>query len=339
MIPDVLKKLHLMQHPHVVILGAGASYAATPDGEKNQRKMPLMKDLPHALDLVSILDENQFIEATSDFEVFYDSLNASGNLRLQNLIEEKVVSFFDSVRITDKVTLYDRLVLSLRKKDAIATFNWDPLLVYAYRRNGFLKTLPALLFLHGNVRLGACYDCNQLGWNDDRCLKCKKPMKSVRLLYPVTEKDYSSDPIINEEWRHLEWFLENSYFVTIFGYSAPKTDVDARSRIIDKLSSNRNKNLLQLEIIDPYAEDLTRGNLADVVTDIHYHNSDSFESSWLSRHPRLSCEALFQATMMVSPIIPYPQPSTENLSELQEWAKEFHVSFPDFLQEGQEWQG
>jgi len=340
MIPEKLKKVPLRPHPHVVILGAGASRAATPDGEKWQRIMPLMKELPHALDLRSILDKEQFIEATRDFEAFFDSLGASGEVDLQREIEERVISFFNSVAIADHATLYDRLVLSMRKKDAIAAFNWDPLLAYAYRRNGFLKTLPSLLFLHGNVLLGACYDCNRLGWNDDKCLKCKKPMKSVRLLYPVMKKDYSADPVINEQWRHLEWFLESSYFVTIFGYSAPKTDVDARSRIINKLSSNRLKNLSQLEIIDTHAEELTADNLADVVTEItHYHHHDSFEHSWLSRHPRLTCEALFQATMMNAPIKSYQQPNTVNLTELQGWAQEFHDAFPDFLREGQEWQG
>lgn len=334
MIPDELKKVPLRPHPHVVILGAGASYAATPDGEKNHRKLPLMKDLPHALDLKSILDKSQFLEATKDFEVFYDSLSTSGDVQLQKVIEEKVVSFFDTVRIADHVTLYDRLVLSLRKKDAIATFNWDPLLAYAYRRNGFLKTLPTLLFLHGNVRLGVCYDHKQLGWNDDKCLKCKKPLESVRLLYPVTKKDYSTDPIIDQQWRTLEWFLENSYFVTMFGYSAPKTDIDARNRIINKLSRNQLKSLLQLEIIDPKAKVLIRNNLKHIVTGIHHSNFDSFEHSWLSRHPRLSCEALFQATMMNDPIIPYTQPNTVDLSELQEWAREFHDAFPSFLQEG-----
>lgn len=339
MIPEKLTKVPLRPHPHVVILGAGASYAATPDGERNDRKMPLMKDLPHALGLRSILDKNQFLSAIRDFEVFYESLSASGNVELQRAIDEKVVSFFDTARIADHVTLYDRLVLSLRKKDAIATFNWDPLLPYAYRRNGFLETLPALLFLHGNVRLGACYEHKRLGWNDDKCLKCKKPLEPVRLLYPVTKKDYSLDPVINEQWRNLEWFLESAYFVTIFGYSVPENDVDARRRIVDRLSSNRLMNLLQLEIIDPHAKALIHDRLSNVVVGTHYGCLDSFEHSWLSRHPRLSCEALFQATMMNDPIIPYAQPATENLSELQGWAREFHDVFPAFLQEGQSWQG
>ena len=35
----------MLHAPHVVMLGAGASVAAFPNGDKNGRKVPLMKDL------------------------------------------------------------------------------------------------------------------------------------------------------------------------------------------------------------------------------------------------------------------------------------------------------
>jgi hypothetical protein len=35
------------------------------------------------------------------------------------------------MEIPDHVTLYDELLLTLRSKDLIATFNWDPLLLQA----------------------------------------------------------------------------------------------------------------------------------------------------------------------------------------------------------------
>ncbi|MHA1748548.1 MAG: hypothetical protein ACTSXN_02865 [Promethearchaeota archaeon] len=37
--------------------------------------------------------------------------------------------------MTESPTIYDYLILSLRKKDVIATFNWDPLLVQAAWKN------------------------------------------------------------------------------------------------------------------------------------------------------------------------------------------------------------
>jgi hypothetical protein len=41
----------LMGRPHVYILGAGASYAAFPRGEKTGRKLPLMNNLVEILQL------------------------------------------------------------------------------------------------------------------------------------------------------------------------------------------------------------------------------------------------------------------------------------------------
>ena len=45
LIPRYNIKENYNHHPHVVILGAGASLAAFPDGDKNGRKLPLMNDI------------------------------------------------------------------------------------------------------------------------------------------------------------------------------------------------------------------------------------------------------------------------------------------------------
>jgi hypothetical protein len=339
MIPDYLRNLSLRPHPHVVILGAGASYAATPQAELHGRQLPLMAHLPETLELRSVLDSKEYSAAKADFEGYYDSLIRDGRAELSSIIEDRLVLYFNSIQISNKVTLYDRLVLALRRKDVIATFNWDPLLPYAYRRSGHLKALPALLFLHGNIRLGVCRKDHQLGWNDDRCNKCSEELEPAKLLYPVSTKDYTSDIYLSEQWSHLDWFLSNAYFVTIVGYSAPKTDVDARSRMADKLFSNTLRGLLQVEIVDPKADELIKENLGSVVKGTHYGGCFPMTSSWLFVHPRLSCEALFEATMMMKPIVSYSQPDTEDLSELQGWAAEFHAGRAEFAQEGPPWLG
>jgi hypothetical protein len=46
--------------------------------------------------------------------------------------------------------------LSLREKDVIATFNWDPLLFAACARNHTRTKLPYIIYLHGNVAIGYC---------------------------------------------------------------------------------------------------------------------------------------------------------------------------------------
>lgn len=339
MIDDHTKNIQLQERPHVVILGAGASRAATPESEKNGRTLPLMKELPEAIELNSIVDRNDFLAAKNNFEAYFNELFRKGKSELQKEIEVRLYSYFDSIKIVDQVTPYDRLVLSLRRKDVIATFNWDPLLPYAYRRNGYLKNLPPLLFLHGNVRLGICEKHSMLGWNDGHCIHCGSALAPSKLLFPVSDKDYTSDPVISEAWSHLDWYLGNAYFLTIFGYSAPITDVEARERIVARIGSNSMKNLMQLEIVDVAAEDLLNGNLRGVVDGTHFGGSTTIDHSWLTRHPRLTCEALWEATMMQNPIKPIELPKTNILNELQQWVAEFDACFPKFNDEGPEWMG
>ena len=73
-IPDDLQSVALNEKPHVVILGAGASRAATPAGEINRRTLPLMRELPAALNLEDVLEPNQIEAAEKDFEEFFSTL-------------------------------------------------------------------------------------------------------------------------------------------------------------------------------------------------------------------------------------------------------------------------
>jgi hypothetical protein len=54
-------------------------------------------------------------------------------------------------KLPNEPTIYDHLVLSLRPKDLIATFNWDPFLYQAFVRNGHVGDMPYLAFLHGTM--------------------------------------------------------------------------------------------------------------------------------------------------------------------------------------------
>lgn len=57
--------------------------------------------------------------------------------------------------------------------------------------------------------------------------KCGKPLSPMKLLFPIKKKDYSSDIAISKSWKTLNNALEQNYMVTVFGYSAPKSDVEA----------------------------------------------------------------------------------------------------------------
>ena len=87
-----------------------------------------------------------------NFEDAYTELAlAADKTSLRDAVERVVFDYFASLELPDTPTLYDHLVLSLRPKDVIATFNWDPFLIQVVMRNGHVGGYPRLLFLHGNV--------------------------------------------------------------------------------------------------------------------------------------------------------------------------------------------
>jgi hypothetical protein len=150
--------------PHVVLLGAGASQAAFPEGDANGRRVPVMNDLIEVLGLRDLLRPEGVLFEGRNFEDVYAHIHAHEELRsLRDTLESRIYSYFASLRIPEEPTIYDYLVLCLRDKDVIATFNWDPFLVQAYRRNRHAFALPQILFLHGNVMVAFCPDDRVLG--------------------------------------------------------------------------------------------------------------------------------------------------------------------------------
>jgi hypothetical protein len=296
-------------------------------------------ELPTVLELRDILSKEDYKKATVNYEEFFTEIVHRNDKDLIDKLEQRTWDYFSAIKIQNTITLYDKLVLALRPKDTIISFNWDPLLPYAYRRNGFLRTLPALWFLHGNVLNGYCPEHMRIGWNDDKCSVCKKPLIRTPLLHPVFEKDYESHSVLSESWRHFDHELMDSYFLTIFGYSAPESDKAARLRIHKMLDKNRRKNLAQLELVDINYDYLIKSTYKELYKTMHVSLFKSINSSWIMQFSKLSCEALYYATLMQEPIHPNPQLETNNLTELQGWAKEFDDKYPEVHDELRSWQG
>ena len=63
-----------MERPHVVLLGAGASRAAFPQGDKNGVKLPVMCDLVEMVGLDRILERSGIDYANRNFEEVYSDL-------------------------------------------------------------------------------------------------------------------------------------------------------------------------------------------------------------------------------------------------------------------------
>src|SRR5919204_5633626 len=121
----------IVSRAHAVLLGAGASRAALPDGDRHGRRVPLLRDVPTELEL----DEGAFPEelrelARTDFEAAYSRL-VDLMPKAANEMEAVISEHFRTLELPEGPTIYDALVLSLRDKDAIFTFNWDPFLVQA----------------------------------------------------------------------------------------------------------------------------------------------------------------------------------------------------------------
>jgi hypothetical protein len=313
--------------PHVVILGAGASIASTiRNPEKNGKSLPGMPNLVETLGLEPIINDHGVVYEGQNFEAFYDELAQSGqHPALLAELESAIYDYFAGLQLPDEATIYDYLVLSLREKDIIATFNWDPFLAQAYYRNmekvGF-ERMPRLAFLHGNVAVGVCYNCKTMGWIQNRCSQCHQAFSQSKLLYPVGQKDYSADAFIKGEWDTLRDYMRRAYFVTVFGYSAPKTDAEARKLLLDEWQANPVQELAQINIIDILAindrKALTQ-NWDEFFVRDHYGLYGSIESTRLFNHPRRTCDAFAMATLMLKPWHDNAYPQTNSLDELQKW--------------------
>lgn len=193
-----------MSKPHVVILGAGASCAAFPNGDKNGVRLPLMDDFVNVLDLNDLLSTAGIDFETINFEKIYDQLHQNeANREIREELEKIIHNYFSRLEIIDEPTIYDHLLLSLQGKDVVATFNWDPLLLQAYSRNTQRFKLPRLLFLHGNVGVGYCEIDRTSGINGNRCSKCGCVFTPTKLLYPVAEKNYHMNGFISSQWEEL----------------------------------------------------------------------------------------------------------------------------------------
>ncbi len=312
----------LAGRPHLVILGAGASRAAFPNGDRNGRRLPLMLDFTETLGLDSVLQAHGVTEKIADFELLYSQL--AGNCRHDGLrarLEAAVEDYFWSLRLPDEPTLYDYLLLCLCEKDVIATFNWDPLLFQAALRNWQLAPLPRMLFLHGNVAIGYCAEDHVKGPAAGRCATCGRPFVRTRLLYPVTDKNYAADPFLLAEWKGFEEALESAYLFTIFGFGAPATDAKAVEIMQTAWRRPGNRELEEIELIDIRPDDELHQRWEPFIVRTHYRIYPGFFDSTIFEYPRRSCEAIWNQFMMLRLSAENRPPRDIALAELQDWFK------------------
>lgn len=315
---------------HVVILGAGASIASTRrNPELNGKKLPSMDSFIEVVGLQDIVDKLPEKLVACNFETLYTNLHKNNPKSDEILeIETRVFDYFKDMLLPDEPTIYDYLVLSLRPKDLIATFNWDPFLYQAFVRNGKIADMPYLSFLHGNVAIGYSKEdkkCGPSGWYSKATENFFEP---TRLLYPIDQKDYYSDEFINIEWDRMKTWLnsESTKRVTIFGYGAPKSDYEAVKLLNDAWGDRDKRNMEQFEIIDIRKEEIVRKNWDKFIHSHHYDYGTTYFNSSLAHNPRRSSESYFQHYSPMTPDEAFSENNSvpsdlKTLEELWEWHK------------------
>ena len=222
----------MTERPHLFILGAGATKATIPNGDKNGLTSPTMDNFLSEIGLIKLLEGINLKTKSNNVEDIYTELTERSDCKyLVEKLEEGIIDHYTKMVIPDEPTLYDYLLLSLRKKDCVATFNWDPLLIQAYNRvNKITTELPEMLFLHSCVEAGLCESCQRYApLRNKRCSKCGRKLKMPKLLFPIREKNYHQDIFIKDNWHTLEYYIQKACLLTIWGYSAPKSDVEAKN--------------------------------------------------------------------------------------------------------------
>lgn len=295
--------------PHVVLLGAGASRAALPNGDANGKILPLMNDLIEILDLnvpVTHLDDQ------INFEIVYPNLSTTD----QDEIYDRIYNHFSEFKLPQTTTIYDQLLLSLRAKDSIITFNWDPLLFDAYERNKNVAPLPSIYFLHGNVRLGWCNKDSCFGLKNSECSKCGINFCEIPLLMGM--KNYTTNPCIEWMWERAKKVLSESFTLTIFGYGAPSSDAEAMKLLRDAWQYYMGRELGYLEVIDTVDSDVVYERWGMFSPKRNYLHRTEFKESTLYEFPRRSCEALLAKISNANICEPFCLPFDPDLKNFQD---------------------
>ena len=109
--------------------------------------------------------------------------------------------------------------------------------------------------------------------------------------------------------------------LTIFGYSAPESDVEAIILMKDAWGDPYSRNLEQTENIDVKAENVLRDTWKDFIHTHHYNVTDDFYKSSIGLFPRRTGEAEWNYSMPEKPIFYTHNPIHKNLGfkELWEW--------------------
>ncbi len=254
-----------------------------------------MKNLIEVIGLSDIVKRLPKNFQKKNFETLYSSIVEHEEFANEvKEIEDRVQKYFQLLELPDVPTIYDYLVLSLRPKDIIATFNWDPFLFQAWSRHRKYADLPYLAFLHGNVAIGYNEKANIFGAVGLKATDSDGILSPTKLLFPVSKKNYQDSYLITQ-WEMLKDFLndKNVKRITIFGYAAPRSDFEAVKILSESWFLNKKRDVEDIEIIDILPPERVEKHWSKFIPSDYYSIKDDYFKSILAFNPRRTSESFF----------------------------------------------
>lgn len=106
---------------------------------------------------------------------------------------------------------------------------------------------------------------------------------------------------------------------TIFGYGAPKYDVEAIAMMKEAWGDTGERNLEEIEIIDIRSRDELSEVWKPFIHSHHYRVHNDFYQSWIAKHPRRSCEAMWAQLMDVQFVEDHDIPKKVGFEQMWKW--------------------
>ena len=158
-----------------------------------------------------------------------------------------------------------------------------------------------------------------LGSANEGCPICGKSLDPGRLFYPEADKDYAKHAIIHRDWEAVTRQLSTAFHLTIFGYSGPETDYNARQLLLSGWGKSPLRDVSHVEIIDVKDDVQFRGCWREFIPYHHDMVVSDFWQSTIAKWPRRTAEYKLSASLYGIPAEPMGPLRTNSLAELQEW--------------------
>lgn len=122
------------------------------------------------------------------------------------------------------------------------------------------------------------------------------------LLFPIGEKDYSSYSVIQNQWHRALYYLSRAAGITIYGYSAPASDLNAVELLKSAFKQSNTQDIAPFTIINlKKNESVQKSKWKDFFDARMVFFCESFEETILWSHPRVSLEAMFDSILQGHP--------------------------------------